>query len=423
MAKKKIGIENDVERVLRTLVMVVNELSRAESVDTLCRRVVELGRTQLGFDRLSIWFIDKDKNYITGSYGFDDVGQLRYEEGQKILISEHDEIGKIHRSHRNRNYSILETEVSLRDHKGIAIGKGSCAIAAIWNGTEVIGYLYTDNLLQKRPIAEKDRELLELYASTFGHIYALKSAEEAWKEDAYNKLRTVQEELSQSARTRLGGEVVSGAIHEVKNPLMIILQGVEYLSFKMGHENGKINSTLEAMKDAVGKANNVVMELLDFSKLARLELTGQDLDSVIESSLALVKHQMEGSGIELVKDFQNNLPLIKIDKDKVERALVNIFLNAFHSMSGGGTLSVKTYSGSSDSGEKAVFCDIEDTGTGIPKAILDKISKPFFTTKGKSGTGMGLSVVKNIMELHGGILKIENKKEGRGVMVTLIFRA
>lgn len=385
--------KNSFENKLRELHAVSNELTRAESVDDLCRQVVELGNSRLGFDRMSLWFVDKNPNLMNGSFGIDEMGKLRYEKGRQVAMDNDLILKQIKESNMR---SIFKKSEPMRDHKGEIIGKGSLVIAAVWNNEEVVGYIFTDNLLKKKPITKYGRELLELYASTFGHLY-------------------------QAAKMKLGGEVAGGIAHEVKNSLGIVLQGVEYLSKRLGSADKDISFVLDNAKVAVEKANKIMKSLVDHSRISHLELTAQDLSSVIDSSLSLVKHQIDNNKIDIVKNYAPGLPPINLDKHKIEQVFINIFLNAVYSMADGGTLTLKTYS-AIDNGGLAVFCEIEDTGVGIPEDAIGKIFHPFFTTRGSSGgSGMGLSVVRNLVNIHGGSVRIENRKDRKGARVTLTF--
>jgi signal transduction histidine kinase len=138
-----------------------------------------------------------------------------------------------------------------------------------------------------------------------------------------------------------------------------------------------------------------------------------------------------------VKNLSPDLPLVKLDTIKIGQVFINIFTNAIHSMGDGGTLSVRTFarqlagvgpnvgdnrSESFRVGEMVVAAEIDDTGPGIPEDKLRKVFEPFFTTKptGK-GTGLGLTVSKTIIDLHGGTIDIVNRPEG-GARVTVTFR-
>jgi signal transduction histidine kinase len=113
----------------------------------------------------------------------------------------------------------------------------------------------------------------------------------------------------------------------------------------------------------------------------------------------------------------------------MEQVFINLFMNAVHAMPDGGTLSVRTYVRHSSVGNNAtgdnvetVVAEVADTGTGIPPEILTKIFEPFFTTKPVGvGTGLGMCVVKNIVELHGGTIAMANRPQG-GAKATISFK-
>jgi len=413
---KKAEFEDRLERLHE----LGNELSLAKSVEGLCRSAVRLGRKRLGFDRLSTWFVDQaDKDFIIGSFGVDEKGRVRQETGERVAIDEDPAMRQIR---LNRARSVLRHGVPLRDDSGAVVGRGSHIIAAIWNGKEVIGYICTDNLLRKRPLAGEDREIAEFFASTFGHLYSLKKAEESLRA-AYNKLEGVQEQLIQSAKAEVVGTLASGVAHEVKNPLAIMLQGIDYLSRNTEKRNEKAAMTLKRMRGAVKKANGIINGLLDFSVFAELKLTTRDLSSVIKSSLVLVKHEIDRNRIKITEDFGGELPPVRIDRGRIEQVLVNVFLNAIDQMPKGGILTIRTYAVHPPKNRGTVVAEIKDTGPGIAKNILDRVFDPFFTTRRSSGgTGLGLTIAKNIMDRHGGSIKIENVTR-RGAKVTLKFKS
>jgi signal transduction histidine kinase len=141
--------------------------------------------------------------------------------------------------------------------------------------------------------------------------------------------------------------------------------------------------------------------------------------------------------VAVVTNFAGRLPPCRLDRDKIKQVLLNVFVNAAHAMAHGGTLTVTTRchqlvadeqpngqrSGTPfRAGDLVFIIEITDTGTGIPAEQLSRVFDPYFTTKptGK-GTGLGLTVTKAIVDLHGGRISITNRPEG-GVAVTLAFR-
>jgi signal transduction histidine kinase len=187
--------------------------------------------------------------------------------------------------------------------------------------------------------------------------------------------------------------------------------------------------TIQEMADAVQRADAVIKGLLNFSRSEQLALVPEDVNSVIKESLLLVKHELAKNHIHLEASLAEQLPKVGLDRNKIKQVFINVFMNAIQAMGDNGNLSVKTFvqpASTDTAGEpvarERVVVMIEDTGTGLPDDKLDKLFEPFFTTKAAgTGTGLGLSVSRNIVELHGGTIRIANRNEIRGVAVTIAF--
>jgi signal transduction histidine kinase len=331
---------------------------------------------------------------------------------------------------------VLDANVPLRDNKGNAMGRGSHAIAAIWNGREIIGFIFMDNLLRKQPLTERDRELLELYASTFGHLYSLKKTEEALAR-AYAELKESQTQCIQAEKMEVVGRLASGVAHEVKNPLGIIMQGVNYLEKTIPSKNEEITETLDTIKANIRRANQIIASLLDFSKATSVDLRPEDANAILEDAMLLVRFRFKYGPIAIVSEMKKDLPRILADRNKMEQVFVNVMLNAAQAMPEGGRLIIRSYSkhlGEAENGiqiknggpfavgEKAVIIEIEDTGKGISQEDIRKIFDPFFTTKGPTGgAGLGLPVTRSILSIHRGLINVESR-ESKGTKVTIILK-
>ncbi len=286
-------------------------------------------------------------------------------------------------------------------------------------------------------VAERTVELIEINKQLKSEIDKRNQAEDSLN-SAFTQLKATQAQLIQAEKMEIVGRLSSGIAHEVKNPLAIILQGIEYLSRKIPKEQEDLCASLKYMVEAVSRADNIVKGLLDFSGVSQLEKIPQDLVPIVEKCLLLIKHSFDKNHIELVKEFQNGLPPVTVDKNKIEQVFLNLFENAVQAMANGGKLKISvSLAGAGENeesvgkrkedifypGEEIIKIEIEDTGSGIPENLLNKVFDPFFTTKRSiGGTGLGLSVVKSIIEMHRGKIKIVNKQEGSGVRATLWFK-
>jgi len=250
------------------------------------------------------------------------------------------------------------------------------------------------------------------------------------------ELEEAQLQLIQAEKMETIGMLAAGIAHEVKNPLAIIQLGVDYIVKSKKDED--ITEVTKDIEEAIVRADTVIKELLDFSASKQLNMKIVDLNPVIEESLLLVKHELMKKNIDVVVQYDENLPQVEIDQNKIEQVCINLLVNAINAMGEKGTLTIKTYServekvadyfnlsrtGQLLLGDIGVVLDIEDDGSGILEDKLDKIFDPFFTTKQSGASiGLGLTVTQNIIRLHNAILNIKNKKDG-GVRASVVFRA
>ncbi len=258
---------------------------------------------------------------------------------------------------------------------------------------------------------------------------------------SHEDLKSAQLQLIQAEKMDSIGTLAAGVAHEVKNPLQVLLMGVGYLVKNLGQEGdakeaGNVPMVLNDMASAIKRADSIIRGLMDFATPYQLELKGQDLNAVIEQSLSLVKYETDRHHIRLIRKLSPHLPPMELDDNKIKQVFVNLCINAVQAMPKGGTLTVETQAqqwealpqflgdraaGLFQAGDKVVMAEVRDTGAGIPEDKLTKIFDPFFTTKPPGrGTGLGLTVVKKIIELHGGSIDIRNQPEG-GVRALLVF--
>ena len=256
---------------------------------------------------------------------------------------------------------------------------------------------------------------------------------------SHEELKSAQFQLIEAEKMQSIGRLAAGVAHEVKNPLGIIGMGVEYLAKNLQSPDENVALILTDMNDAIKRADGIIHGLLDFSVPHALDCHAEDLNTLVEQSCVLVRHTLHSAGLHLVRDLAPHLPPAWLDRNKIKQVFVNVLTNAIHATPAGGLITVLTYARQLEAadvdrdagsrladrfraGERVVVAEVIDSGTGVPESKLAQIFDPFFTTKetGK-GTGLGLTVTKKIVELHGGSIDIRNRKEG-GAVVTLMFK-
>jgi PAS domain S-box-containing protein len=252
----------------------------------------------------------------------------------------------------------------------------------------------------------------------------------------HEELKVTELQLIQAAKLECIGTLAAGVAHEVKNPLQTMLMGLHYLSQKLSPANEGIMLALQDMREAVTRANIIVCGLLELSADTKGEMKPDDLNVSIEHALDLVRHELASAQTIVVRRLAADLPLVTMDRGKIEQVLINLFINSIHAMPHGGTLAVSSQAcdwsqelASNETlffqflpGDTLAVVRVQDTGHGIPERALSKIFDPFFTTKSAGhGTGLGLAVVKKIVAFHSGAVEIRNALP-TGVLVTLVLK-
>ena len=250
------------------------------------------------------------------------------------------------------------------------------------------------------------------------------------------QLRAAQLQLVQAEKLESIGRMAAEVTHEVKTPLMTILTGVKILSKRLADTDEPIRVLLGDMTEAVGRADAIIGGLLNFSRSRELDRHPADLNTIIDRALLFVKHQLATSQTRVTRELAQSLPPLILDEFKIEQVFVNLFTNAIHAIDGGGEITVRSSAtrlvGPGDDvgyrqtdryvpGERVVLVQVDDSGPGIPEQHAAKVFDPFFTTKPTGvGTGLGLSVCQQIVDMHGGSIEIANREVG-GARVSIMF--
>jgi len=182
----------------------------------------------------------------------------------------------------------------------------------------------------------------------------------------------------------------------------VILGRAEYLLQRTADEGMK--KGLATIVTQVERITKVMNQLLAFARRRTPERRAVDLCEIVDNSLEMFHERLAQSRIEVDKRIESPLPPVCADRDQLIQVLINLVMNSLHAMPEGGRL------GLSLAREDSQLClGLSDTGHGMPEEIRSKVFEPFFTTKdfGK-GTGLGLTVVKGIIDEHGGTITVES---------------
>jgi two-component system NtrC family sensor kinase len=222
------------------------------------------------------------------------------------------------------------------------------------------------------------------------------------------ELRDIQQALLQSEKLAAMGRLTSQIAHELNNPIYGIMNTLELLKTEIPPES-KRRRILELSLSETQRLAEMLRNMLSFSKPEEEKRRPIKINELIEGILLVMEKQMRESNIQVETFFAPDIQEVMASTNQMRQVMLNILKNAKEAMPKGGILTVKT--GREDN---KVLIQIQDTGTGIPEEIRDKIFEAFFTTKQKvKGVGLGLSVCYGIIKDHGGEIKVESE-EGKG---------
>jgi PAS domain S-box-containing protein len=226
--------------------------------------------------------------------------------------------------------------------------------------------------------------------------------------------KRLQEQLRRTERLAELGTVASGMAHEIGTPMNVILGRAEYLMDRVTEE--PIKKGLQTIVTQVERITKVMNQLLSFARRRAPEQRALDLRDVVETSVEIFQERLARNRIQVRLELDDQCPKVHADADQMNQVLINLIMNAVHAMPEGGTLRI----GMAPANEM-VRLTVADTGHGIPPEVMANIFNPFFTTKefGK-GTGLGLTVVKGILEEHGASIAATSEP-GKGTTFTIML--
>ena len=230
------------------------------------------------------------------------------------------------------------------------------------------------------------------------------------QEDLSERAR-LEAQLLRSEKLSSVGVLAAGVAHEINNPLTTIL-GYAKLLLEGLAEDDTDRPALELVADEARRVQEIVRNLLDFSRQDRGEVSAVSLSEVLERTLSLVAPDLRKRQVVVHRQLDPDIPLVLANGRRLEQVFVNLITNAAHAMEGGGDLTLTT--GTEPGRDTPVFVDVQDTGAGIPPQIQARVFDPFFTTKEQGqGTGLGLAVSHGIISDSGGDIEVHSE-QGQG---------
>jgi len=250
--------------------------------------------------------------------------------------------------------------------------------------------------------------------------FAVSECQQKEIEQLQDEITALKKRLDQTQRMTALGELVSTTTHEFNNVLMTI---INYAKMGMRHEDKETrDKAFDKINKAGMRASKITNAVLGMARNRSEHFEMTDVAKLIDESMVLLEREMQKYRISV--DMQiDEVPEISAIGNQIQQVLMNLLINARQAMSDGGQLVIKLQE---NKDANSVELSVRDYGPGIPQDKLRRIFEPYYTTKsgpdetGKGGTGVGLATCKNIIEAHGGKIRVESSV-GKGTNFTLIF--
>ncbi|HSP81204.1 MAG TPA: ATP-binding protein, partial [Myxococcaceae bacterium] len=242
-------------------------------------------------------------------------------------------------------------------------------------------------------------------------------------EDLSN-VHALESQLLRAEKLATVGILAAGIAHELGTPLGVIRGRAEYVLGKLGAEHPQARG-VQVIIDQIDRVSRTIRQLLDFSRVQPAPVRAVSLGTLLETVRELLHGESERRRVKVRVEVPEGLPQVAADPDQLQQVVLNLTLNACDASGPGGTVRLTAEAESPGtpgawSGVRVMVCD---DGCGIPPESLNRVFDPFFTTKKRGqGTGLGLTVVAQIVRNHGGRLELESEP-GRGTCVTLWWPA
>lgn len=226
----------------------------------------------------------------------------------------------------------------------------------------------------------------------------------------------VLEQLAHNEKMAELGQLAAGMIHEVNTPLSVIVSAAQMI-LREGEIPDFVREMVERIDMEAQRLSQYTRGVLSFARTGAEAEAEADVNQVLQEVMAFLRYEARKRSITVIEELDYDVLLVAADNNRLKQIFINLVMNACQAMDQGGTLHVRT----TMPNDRSVRIEIADTGKGIPRERLDRIFEPFYTTKKPGeGTGLGLYIVRKMVELMGGRIEVKSTV-GEGTTFTIIL--
>lgn len=319
---------------------------------------------------------------------------------------------------------IPDVDVSNLRKENIVLSYGksrSVYVVPLITRSKVIGVIATDSL-EIDGVPEETRVTLDIFSPQIA--IAIENARLYKRlQEQMLELKRSHALLSRTEKLAFLGDLAARLAHEIKNPMTAIGTFIQMLPYKFEDEEYRVNFHKVAMEETE-RVNRLISELLDLVNTKEPKFESSSVHELIDKMVLLVSPKSNVKKIKVERKFDPAIEKMWIDTEKIKQVLLNLLSNAVEFTPEYGTIKVTTQRNIESKNELGIRIIVEDNGEGIPEALLGKIFDPYFTTKHKSkdhqGTGLGLFIVHQNIQDHGGTIEVKSKiNEGTKFIIDL----
>ena len=233
------------------------------------------------------------------------------------------------------------------------------------------------------------------------------------------KLKKGRAMLVQSAKMGAVGQMASGVVHEIGQPLTSLSGLIDILLIKEKEEGGA-RKRMELMKKEMERLTGIISRFRNFARVSEQTMKPLSINEIVDATFALLAHQIEMKNIDCEIEKGQDLPLILGEKNSLQQVLTNLLINAMDALQekkqDHSKILFRTFTK-----DDQVCVEVKDNGPGIPREIRERIFDPFFTTKGpEKGTGLGLAIIDSILHQHRAKISLDSEA-GTGTAFVVSF--